>query len=107
MKLKTKKFQDGGTVSPSDASQQGAAAQQAPDQGGTQQGADQDPLMQMAELAASAIQNQDCQSALQVCQAFVQLIQQQQGQQGGGSQPAPQGEPVYKAGGKLVRRINK
>jgi hypothetical protein len=49
-----------------------------------------------------ALQNQDCQTALQVCQALVQLMQQAQG-----GQPAEQGEPVYRRGGILVRRIRK
>jgi len=49
-----------------------------------------------------ALQSQDCQAAMQVCQIFLQLIEQAQG--GGGAAPAPQGEPVYRRGGILVRR---
>jgi len=56
----------------------------------------------MAQLAMQALQNQDCDAAMAVCQAFVEMIQAQQG--GGGAAPE---EPVYRAGGRLVRRIRK
>jgi hypothetical protein len=52
------------------------------------------------QVAAQALQNQDCEAAMAVCQAFVQMIQEQQG-------AATPEEPVYRAGGKLVRRIKK
>lgn len=105
MEIKIKKFQDGGAVEDPNvapAPEQGAPAEQAP--APEQGGAEQNPLMQIAQVAAQALQNQDCQAAMQVCQAFIQLLQQSQG----GGAPAPeQGEPVYRRGGKLVRRIRK
>ena len=67
-----------------------------------------DPLMEIAQMAMQALQTQDCNAAMQVCEAFVQLVQQAQG--GGapeGGAPAPEGEPVYRRGGTLVRRIRK
>ena len=63
-----------------------------------QQGAEQDPMMQLAEMAAQALEGQDCQAAMQVCQVVVWMIQQ-------AGQQEPQGEPVYRRGGILVRRI--
>lgn len=95
-----KKFQEGGAMPPQDpAAAQAPAAPAAPEQGGG------DPLMQIAEMAMQALQTQDCNMAMQVCEAFVMLIQQAQG--GGAPEAAPQGEPVYRKGGVLSRRINK
>lgn len=96
-----RKFQEGGAV-PADDS---AAMEQAPEQGAPEQGGGQDPLMQLAQMAAQAIQGQDCNAAMQVCQAFLQLLQQAQGGGGAPEQGAPQGEPVYRKGGRLVRRV--
>ena len=66
----------------------------APEQGGG------DPMEQILQAAAQAVQTQDAQLALQVCQAIVQMA-------GGGAAPteqAPPGqEPVYKRGGRLIR----
>ena len=100
MKVFVKKFQDGGVVAPET---QGAVAPQegtapAPEQGR------EDPLMQIAQMAVQALQTQDCQVAMQVCDAFMQIVQQAQG---GAPQEAPQGEPVYRRGGTLVKRIKK
>lgn len=103
MKISNKivsKFQEGG-MAPAPAEQQGAAPAAAPgaDQGG------QDPVMQLAQLAQQALTSQDCQAALAVCEGFMSLIQ---GAQGGGAQaqPAPgEGAPVYKKGGKLLKRV--
>lgn len=101
MEIKLRKFQEGGPVEQQQEPQQ----EQGGEQGG-QQGGEQDPIMQLAQMAAQAIQSQDCQSAMRVCQAFLQLIQQQsQGQ--APEQQAPEGEPVYRKGGKLVGRIRK
>ena len=87
------KFQEGGAMPPQDP----AAAQ-----GG------QDPMAMILEGAMQAIQNQDCQIALQVCQALAEMA-------GASAQPAPEaapaapaeGEPVYRTGGILVKRIKK
>ena len=96
MKLKVKKFQEGGAMPAEEAPMEQAPAQE---QAG---GSPEDALMQLAQLAMQALQNQDCESAMAVCQGFVEMIQASQG--GGGAAPE---EPVYRAGGKLVRRIRK
>lgn len=100
MKFIPRKFQQGGEMTAEGAPEEAAApeAQAAPEEGG----AEQDPMAAIAQGAMQALQNQDCQTALQVCQALVQLMQQAQG-----GQPAEQGEPVYRRGGILVRRIRK
>ena len=93
MKLKNVgKFQEGGAMPPQDpAATQGA----------------QDPMAMILEGAMQAIQSQDCQIALQVCQALAEMA-------GANAQPAPEaaapatpaeGEPVYRRGGRLLRRI--
>ena len=88
------KFQEGGAMAP----QGGAPAPQ----GG------EDPMAMLLQGAQQAIEGQDCQVAMQVCQKIHELA-------GGGAQggapapaaaPAPaEGEPVYRRGGRLVRRI--
>lgn len=88
LKNNVKKFQTGGTMAPAD-----------PNQGGEQQAPEQDPIMMLADMSAQALQSQDCEMAMQVCQAFLEIVQQMQAPE------APQGEPVFKKGGSIVRRI--
>ena len=94
----------GGPVQPNapaeEPTQTGGAPvqEQAPEQEG-----EQDPMVILAQMSAQAIQSQDCQMAMQVCQAFLEIIQQMQG----GAPEEPQGEPVFRKGGVLVRRIKK
>lgn len=88
-----KKFQEGGAMPA-----EGAPVEQAPEGGAPVEGGGEDPLMQLAQAAMQALQSQDCQIAMQVCQAFVQMIQQAQG---GAEQ---QSQPVFKKGGILLRR---
>ena len=73
-----------------------APTEATPEQGG------QDPLMMIAQAAAQALQSQDCQMAMQVCQAFLQLVSQAQG-----APAEEQGTPVFAKGGVLKRRIKK
>ena len=90
-----RKFQEGGAMP--------AGAPAATPQGG------EDPMAMLMQGAQQAIQTQDCQIAMQVCQMLLELA-------GGGAPaeaapaeaaPAPaEGEPVYRRGGKLLRRIN-
>ena len=91
-----KKFQEGGAAPAPEAA--------APQQGG------EDPTAMLLQGAQQAVQGQDCEMAMQVCQMLIEAL-------GGGGSPqeaAPQeaapapaeGEPVYRRGGRLVRRIN-
>ena len=90
-----KKFQAGGPM-PADAA--AAAPAPAPEQGG-------DPIMQIAEMAGAALQSQDCAMAMQVCEAFMMLVEQMAG--GAEQMGAPVGQPVFAKGGKLIRRNRK
>lgn len=101
MKLepKVKKFQEGGAAPAPAAEPMPAEQGAAPEQGG----GEGDPLMQLAQMAAKALQSGDCNTALAVCEGFMQLLQEASQRQGG--EAAPQGEPVYKRGGTLVRRV--
>lgn len=101
MKLepKVKKFQEGGAA-PAPAAEPMPAEQGAAPEQGRGEG---DPLMQLAQMAAEALQSGDCNTALAVCEGFMQLVQE--ASQGQGGEAAPQGEPVYKRGGTLVRRV--
>lgn len=90
-----RKYQEGGAM-PAGAAPQGP-------QGG------EDPMAMLMQGAQQAVEAQDCQIAMQVCQMLLELA-------GGGASaeaapaeaaPAPaEGEPVYRRGGRLVRRIN-
>lgn len=88
-----KKFQMGGQMAPENA------APEAPE--AAQEQTTQDPLVQLAQMAAQALQSQDCNMAMQVCQAFIEIAQQ-----AAAPQEAP-GEPVFAKGGKLLRRMQK
>lgn len=68
----------------------------------------EDPTAMLLQGAQQAVQGQDCEMAMQVCQMLIEAL-------GGSPQeaapqeaaPAPaEGEPVYRRGGRLVRRIN-
>lgn len=92
---KVKKLQEGGSApAPAQEPAQGAAQGQ-PQEGG------QDPIVQLVQMAQQAVQGQDCEAAMAVCEGFLQLVQSAQG----GGAPAPEGQPVYKAGGKFAKRI--
>lgn len=101
----TKKFQQGGPVeAPADgaeapAPQEGVPAEEAPAEGG-----EEDPMMQLAQMFAQGLQNQDCQMLAQGAQMFLQFVEQSQG---GGQPQEPQGEPVFRKGGVLAYRIKK
>ena len=101
MNLQFRKFQGGGEMS---VDNQAQAAPQ--DQGNVSEQQSQDPMAQLLQAAAQAVQSQDCQTAIQVCQMLLQMAQQ-------GADAAPnqgtaeEGEPVYKKGGRLCRRIKK
>lgn len=87
-----KKFQEGGAAPAPEAA--------APQQGG------EDPTAMLMQGAQQAVQNQDCQIAIQVCQMVLEMLG---GAPAGGPKAggAPQSEPVYRRGGRLVRRIQK
>ena len=92
------KFQEGGPVQdPNAAPPAEAAPAEAAPEGG-------DPAAQILEAAMAALQNQDCNLAMQVLQALVQML-------GGGAPEgpaAPEGQaPVFRKGGKLAGWIRK
>lgn len=90
------KFMQEGGVAPEAAPVEEAPA--APEQGGS-------PEEQIIMACQQVVQTQDCQLAIQVCQAILQMM-------GGAAQEAapaaPEGqEPVYKKGGKLSKWVSK
>ena len=92
-----KKFQAGGQAPmPQDPANQPVAQPDAQEP---------DPLLQVAQLFMQGLQTQNCEMLAQGAQAFLMLLQQAQG---GAEQAAPvgepQGEPVFKKGGKLCGR---
>lgn len=100
MKFKVTKFQEGGAapMAPAqDPAAQGGAP--APAEGG------QDPVTQLVQMAQEALQSNNCEAALAVCDGLLSILSQG-GEAGaeGGAPPAEQGAPVYRKGGVMVRR---
>ena len=62
----------------------------------------QDPLLQIAQIFAQGLQAGDCNLLAQGAEAFLSLLQQAQGP--APVEAAPQGQPVFKKGGKLLKR---
>lgn len=59
--------------------------------------ASQDPQAQLLAACQQALDSQDCQIAMQVCAAIIQMM-------GGGAPVGPESaQPVFKKGGKLSR----
>ena len=101
----TKKFQQGGPVeAPADGAEAPMPQEEAPAEEAPAEGGGEDPMMQLAQIFAQGLQNQDCQALAQGAQMFLQLIEQSQG---GGQPQEPQGEPVFRRGGRLAYRIKK
>lgn len=97
----TRKFQVGGQMPPAE---EPAMTEATPVNEATpQQGGEQDPIAVLAQMFAQGLQNQDCQLLAQGAQMFLEIVQQMQG----GAPEEPQGEPVFRNGGTLVRRIKK
>ena len=99
MKISEKitKFQEGGAM-PAEGAPQGG------DPNAPQGGGEQDPMVQLLQIAQQALQGKDCDAAMAVCDGLLQLVAQSQG---GGEAPAPAegSQPVFKRGGKLIKRI--
>lgn len=70
----------------------------------------EDPTAMLLQGAQQAVQGQDCEMAMQVCQMLIEALGGGSNPQGAAPQeaaPAPaEGEPVYRRGGRFVRRIN-
>lgn len=105
--MKIKRFQMGGAVAP----EQGEAPMPggAPEAGGAPMGPEggapeggEDPIMQLVQMAMQALQSQDPQMAMAVCDGLVQLVQ------GAGGAPAPGGAPeepvMMRKGGKMIAK---
>ena len=88
--MKIKKFQMGGEMT-ADAAPVVAAAP-----------AGRDPLMEIAQLFAQGLQTGDCNLLAQGAEAFLMLLQQASAP--APMEAAPQGQPVFKKGGKLIGR---
>lgn len=102
---KIQKFQEGGPVPVTgDPAMTNPAGQMPTDPAAPEAAPTDDPLVQLLQLAQEAIQSQNPDAAFAVCEGLLQLAQDMSG---GGAAPeaAPAGEPVFKAGGKISRRV--
>lgn len=90
MKIESKKrkFQQGGMMPA------GEAPEAAPQEGMEQPS--ENPMEQILQVAAQAVETQNCEAAMAVCQALMQLAQ-------GGQQEAPQEPTFARKGAKLTR----
>ena len=114
MKIQSKisKFQQGGSAPvPQDPAAGGAPAEGAPMEGGAPEGAPMEggapegaqagnPMEQILQVAAQAVQTGNCEAALAVCQT---LMSAAQGGMGPGE--APQEEPTFARNGSKLRRV--
>lgn len=100
----TKKFQQGGPVdAPAEGAEAPVSQEEAPEEPAPEEEGQENSMMQLAQLFAQGLQNQDCQMLAQGAQMFLQLVEQSQG----GGAEEPQGEPVFRKGGRLAYRIKK
>ena len=93
----------GGAVAPETEQAPGVQPGGAPaaPQGGAE-GGEQDPIVQLVQMATQALQSQDPQMAMAVCDGLVQLVQ------GGGQRAPAQEEPVMmRKGGKMMKKCAK
>lgn len=93
--MEIRKFQVGGEM-PTAA----PAAQPAPAAGN-------DPLMEIASMFAQGLQSGDCNMLAQGAEAFLMLLQQAGAPEQAPVGTAPEGQPVFKKGGKMVKRVKK
>lgn len=80
------------------AFQEGGELEQAPMEQAPMEPQGGDPMQEILAACQQALETQDCNIAMQVCQILMQMA-------GGGEQPqqAPEdAQPVYRAGGKLA-----
>jgi hypothetical protein len=89
--MKVIKFMQEGGSAPAPAAQQPAAAQQ-------------DPLVEIANMMAQGLQSGDCNILAQACEAFLSLLSQAQAPAQEPIGAPVDSEPVFKKGGKLVKR---
>ena len=71
------------------------APAEAPAEGAAPEGGEQDPLMQILQVAAQAVQTQNCEAAMAVCQALLQIAQS--------GRALPQEPTFARRGTKLTR----
>lgn len=98
-KNNVQKFQQGGPV----GQEAPIPEEEMPTEAAPEAAQEQNPLIMLAEASMQALQSQDCQIAMQVCQGLVQIVQQMAAPEA----QAPAGEPVFRKGGILLRRIKK
>lgn len=76
----------------------------APAPAAQQPAAQQDPLVEIANMMAQGLQSGDCNILAQACEAFLSLLSQAQAPAQEPIGAPVDSEPVFKKGGKLVKR---
>lgn len=90
--MKIKKYQMGGEM---------PAGAPAPETASAPAGGN-DPIMEIAQIFSQGLQTGDCNLLAQGAEAFLMLLQQASAP--APMEAAPQGQPVFKKGGKLIGR---
>lgn len=94
--MKIRKYQVGGQVeAPVDPAM-------APEAGAPVAAGGEDPILMLAQAAAQALQTQDANLAMQVCEGLLQLVSQAMGPGPGAG--VPEEAPVFKKGGILKKK---
>lgn len=88
--MKITKFQAGGAM-PVEAAQEAAPQQ--------------DPLMEIAAIFSEGLQNGDCQLLARGAEAFLALLQQATATAQNPVDQVPEGQPVFRRGGTISRRM--
>lgn len=91
--MKIKKFQEGGAMP-----QQMPVEEAVPEQ--------ENPIMQLVDVFSQALQAGDCEMLAQGAQMFLEFVSQAMNQNNasGPVDQVPEGEPIFKKGGKIVSR---
>lgn len=102
-----RKFQEGG-VMPADPAAMGgdpAMMQEGAPQGAPQGGGEDAMMQQVAQVAQEIISSMGPEAAMMLAQVIMEMVQG-----GGGQAPvgqAPEGEPIFKRGGKICGRLKR
>lgn len=101
--MKVKYLQEGGAMAPEDPAMAGGAPAEAgmAPEAGAPAGGEEEMMQQLYQMAQEIVSQMGPEAAMMLAQAIAEVAQG--GAAGAEQMPAPEEQPVYKMGGKLVR----